>query len=52
MFFPDQLPQLLELAGLKEVPPNHPFKGKETLVPLGFRQGRWMGWEGGLGEDG
>eukprot|EP00913_Durusdinium_trenchii_P029858 g27978.t1 len=32
MFFPDQLPQLLELAGLKEVPPNHPFKGKETLV--------------------
>ena len=32
MYFPSQLPQLLRLAGYADIPENHPFKGKETLV--------------------
>jgi len=35
MYFPSQLPQLLRLAGYADIPENHPFKGKETLVSLG-----------------
>ena len=34
MFFPNQLPQLLRLAGYAEISKDHPFKGKETLVSL------------------
>ena len=32
LFFPNQLPRLLRMAGCTEMPHNHPFRGRETLV--------------------
>eukprot|EP00435_Cladocopium_sp_Y103_P063241 s34_g24.t2 len=32
LFFPNQLPRLLRMAGYTEVPHDHPFRGRETLV--------------------
>ena len=32
LFFPNQLPRLLRMAGCTEMPHNHPFRGREMLV--------------------